>query len=100
VFHGPGKIEVTEVDRPSIGPDEILIRVGANVIHYNELEVTGTSDSCRSHDGVALRLIESLIESGRVYVGRVVTHRLPLASISEALDVTAGGEGIKVAVVP
>jgi Zn-dependent alcohol dehydrogenase len=30
----------------------------------------------------------------------LVTHRLPLASISEALDVTASGEGIKVAVVP
>ena len=70
--------------------------VEANLIHYNELEVTGTSDSRRSDYGVALRLIES----GRVDVSRLVTHRLPLSSINEALDVTASGEGIKVAVVP
>ena len=70
--------------------------VEANLIDYNELEVTGTSDSRRSDYGVALRLIES----GRVDVSRVVTHRLPLASINEALDVMASGEGIKVAVVP
>ena len=70
--------------------------VEANLIHYNELELTGTSNSRRSDYGVALRLIES----GRVDVARMVTHRFPLASVKEALDTAAGGEGIKVAVIP
>ncbi len=70
--------------------------VEANLIHYNELEVSGASDSRRSDYGAALRLIES----GRVDVSRMVTHRFPLSSIREALDVVAGGEGIKVAVKP
>lgn len=70
--------------------------VAANLIHYNELEVTGTTGSRRSDYEIALRLIES----GRVKVDRMVSHRFPLESAVEALDVAAGGEGIKVAVMP
>ena len=32
VFHGRGKMEVAELDRPDIGPDESLVRVGANTL--------------------------------------------------------------------
>ena len=39
VFHDPDKIEVTEVARPSIGPDEILVRVGANTLCGTDLRV-------------------------------------------------------------
>jgi len=70
--------------------------VEANLIHYNELEVTGASDSRCADYGAALRLIES----GCVDVSRMVTHRFSLPSIKEALDVVAGGEGIKVALKP
>jgi L-iditol 2-dehydrogenase len=38
VFQGPGEMEVTEVETPEIGPDEVLVKVGANTIcgtdHY------------------------------------------------------------------
>ena len=77
-------------------PAEGWAEVEANLIHYNELEVTGTSDSRRSDYGTALRLIES----GRVDAARMVTHRFPLSSVKEALDTAAGGGGIKVAVLP
>lgn len=70
--------------------------VEANLIHYKELEVTGTSDSRRRDYEMALRLIES----GRIDVKSMVTHRFPLESVEEALDTTASGEGIKVAVMP
>jgi hypothetical protein len=30
VFQGPGQMEVTEVDTHDIGPDEVLVKVGAN----------------------------------------------------------------------
>jgi L-iditol 2-dehydrogenase len=72
-------------------------RVEANLIHYNELEVTGTTASRRSDYEVALRLIES----GRVDVKSMVTDRFPLQRTSEAIARTmAGGEGLKVAVIP
>jgi len=71
--------------------------VEANLIHYNELEVTGTTAARRSDYEVALRLIES----GRVEVKSMVTDRFPLQRASEAITETmTGGEGLKVAVIP
>jgi L-iditol 2-dehydrogenase len=70
--------------------------VEANLIHYNELIVTGASDSKRENYDTALRLIES----GRVAVDRMVTHRFPLSEAVEAIDKSASGEGIKIAVMP
>src|ERR687897_1148159 len=49
-------------------------QVEANLIHYNELEVTGTTAARRSDYEVALRLIET----GRVEVKSMVTDRFPL----------------------
>jgi L-iditol 2-dehydrogenase len=76
--------------------DEGWTEVAANLIHYNELAVTGVTGARRSDYEVALRLIES----GRVKVDGMVTHRFPLQDTVEALDTAAGSEGIKVAVVP
>jgi L-iditol 2-dehydrogenase len=70
--------------------------VEANLIHYNELVVTGASDSKRENYDTALRLIES----GRVAVERMVTHRYPLSESVAAIEKSASGEGIKVAVMP
>ena len=70
--------------------------VEANLIHYNQLEVTGVTGARRSDYEVALRLIES----GRVDVSQMVTHRFPLEDAAEAIETSAGGEGIKVAVMP
>ena len=70
--------------------------VAANLIHYNQLEVTGVTGARRSDYDVALRLVES----GRVDVSDMVTHRFPLQDAVEAIETSAGGEGIKVAVMP
>ncbi len=70
--------------------------VEANLIHYNELQVTGASDSKRENYDTALRLIET----GRVAVEKMVTHRFPLTETVEAIEKSASGEGIKVAVMP
>jgi L-iditol 2-dehydrogenase len=70
--------------------------VSANLIHYKELVVTGTSNSRRADYEVALRLIES----GRVDVSPMVTHRFPLRQIDDAFATAAGGDAIKVAVLP
>ncbi|HYU71994.1 MAG TPA: zinc-binding dehydrogenase [Ktedonobacteraceae bacterium] len=70
--------------------------VEANLIHYKELEVTGSANSRRADYQTALQLIES----GRVEVGPMVTDRFPLRSVREAFDKAASGEGIKIAVLP
>lgn len=70
--------------------------VEANLIHYNELEVTGTTAARRSDYEVALRLIES----GRIDVGPMVTDRFPLRATAEAIAKADSGEGVKVAVIP
>jgi L-iditol 2-dehydrogenase len=70
--------------------------VEANLIHYNELVVTGASDSRRRDYDTALRLIES----GRIRAGRMVTHRFPLREAEKAIETSAAGEGVKVAVMP
>jgi len=70
--------------------------VEANLIHYKELEVTGTSNSRRRDFEAALRLIET----GRIDVEPMVTHRYPLESAVEAIEMSASGQGIKIAVIP
>ncbi|HZU04069.1 MAG TPA: alcohol dehydrogenase catalytic domain-containing protein [Ktedonobacteraceae bacterium] len=70
--------------------------VEANLIHYKELEVTGTANSRRTDYQTALQLIES----GRIEVGPMVTDRYPLRAACEAFDKAASREGIKVAVLP
>jgi len=70
--------------------------VEANLIHYNELVVTGQTGSRRSDYGAALRLIES----GRIAVEKMVTHRFALEDAAEAIEAVSAAEGIKVAVMP
>ena len=73
-----------------------LTEVEANLIHYNELQVTGQSGTRRSDFETALRLIES----GRVDTRKMITHRFPLRETLKAIETVSSGEGIKVAVMP
>ncbi len=70
--------------------------IEANLVHYKELEVTGTSNSRRREFATALRLIES----GDVNVEPMLTHRYPLSEAVQAIEMSASGEGVKVAVMP
>lgn len=76
--------------------DKGWAEVEANLIHYKELEVTGTSNSRRRDFATALRLIEN----GSINVEQMVTHRYPLPEAVEAIELSASGEGIKVAAIP
>ena len=68
--------------------------IESNLIHYKELEVTGSANSRRADYQTALQLIES----GRIKVEAMVTDRFPLRSAHAALDKAGSGEGIKIAV--
>lgn len=72
--------------------DRSRIAIDANLIHYKELVVTGTTanttDDCRA----AL----DLVESGTIDTSTLITHRYPLAHGTEALAVAASGQALKV----
>lgn len=70
--------------------------INANLVHYKELEVTGSANSTARHYRTAVELIET----GRVATDRMVTHRLPLSRVSEALALVESRDALKVAVLP
>jgi L-iditol 2-dehydrogenase len=70
--------------------------VAANLIHYKQLVVTGSSDMSRANYETAL----GLITSERVDTASMVTHRFPLADVADAFKTAAGVDAVKVAVLP
>jgi L-iditol 2-dehydrogenase len=76
--------------------DAPTITLDANLVHYRELSIVGANGSSPAHNRRALELIAS----GRVPVLDLITHRLPLARVHEAIDLVASGEAIKVTIEP
>lgn len=79
-----------------LAKDAPNITVDANLVHYRELTIVGVNGSSPAHNKQALELIAS----GRVPVSDLITHRLPLDRVLEALDIVARGEAIKVTIEP
>jgi L-iditol 2-dehydrogenase len=65
-----------------------------NVIHYKQLNVTGSHDFTPHDFTTALKLIEL----GIVKVAPLITHRFPLERTAEAFDLVAERRGVKVMV--
>jgi L-iditol 2-dehydrogenase len=70
--------------------------IEANLVHYRQLTVTGSSSMRRADYETAL----GLVTSGRVDTASLVTHRFPLEKVDDAFQATAAREAVKVAVVP
>jgi len=71
-------------------------RIHANLLHYNEIYLTGTASASRSHFHEA----SSLVLSKRIDLASLISHRLPLSEIDRAFQITKNGEGLKVIVTP
>jgi L-iditol 2-dehydrogenase len=76
--------------------DAPTIESDSNLIHYRELAVVGAYGSAPRQHPVALELIAS----GKVPVADLITDRLPLERVPDALDLVARGEGIKIIIEP
>lgn len=70
--------------------------IDPNVIHYEEVWVTGTTACTRSQYGKALELISS----GELDLKPIISHVYRLKDILEAFQTVAKGEGIKAIVQP
>jgi len=79
-----------------LAKDAPNITVDANLVHYRELTIVGVNGSSPAHNKQAL----ALIASGEVPVSDLITHRLPLERVLDAIDIVAKGEAIKVTIEP
>ncbi|NEA22719.1 alcohol dehydrogenase catalytic domain-containing protein [Actinomadura bangladeshensis] len=76
--------------------DDPVISVDANRVHYRELSLVGANGSSPAHNARALELIGS----GQVPVEDLITHRLPLDALHDAMDLVTRGAAIKVTIEP
>jgi L-iditol 2-dehydrogenase len=76
--------------------DKPTITLDSNLVHYRELTIVGANGSSPAHNKAAL----ALIASGEVPVKDLITHRLPLERVLDAIDIVSRGEGIKVTIEP
>src|SRR5690606_25246175 len=76
--------------------DDPYIRCDSNAVHYRELTIVGANGSSPDHNRRAL----GLIASGDVPVDDLITHRVPLEQVQDAIEAVISGEAIKVVVEP
>lgn len=76
--------------------DAPTITVDANLVHYRELTIVGVNGSSPEQNRRALQLIAS----GAVPVTDLITHRLPLTRLLEAIELVGRGEAIKITIEP
>jgi L-iditol 2-dehydrogenase len=76
--------------------DKPTITLDSNLVHYRELTIVGANGSSPAHNKKALELIAS----GQVPVKDLITHRLPLAEIHDAIKLVSSGSAIKVTIEP
>jgi L-iditol 2-dehydrogenase len=76
--------------------DKPTITVDSNLVHYRELTIVGVNGSSPDHNKRALELIAT----GAVPVSDLITHRLPLDRVLDAIEIVARGEAIKVTIEP
>lgn len=79
-----------------LAKDDPDITVDANLVHYRELTIVGVNGSTPAQNKRALELIAS----GAVPVADLITHRLPLDDVLDAIEIVARGEAIKVTIEP
>jgi L-iditol 2-dehydrogenase len=76
--------------------DAPTITLDSNLVHYRELTLLGANGSSPTHNKQAL----DLIASGQVPVLDLITHRLPLSQVHDAIKLVASGTAIKVTIEP
>lgn len=77
-------------------PAEDIMPVSFNQLHYHEQTLTGAYGCSYRHGVQALELIST----GRLAVEDMISHRMPLDRLDEALDLVANRESMKILLYP
>ncbi len=72
------------------------IQFDSNIVHYKELVVTGTT-ACSTGDCVQAA---EILNSGRIDLAPLVTHRFPLAEAAAGFEAAESGNALKVVLEP
>src|SRR5690554_1620163 len=72
------------------------ITCDSNLVHYRQLRIFGANGSAPHHNKEALRMIAS----GEVPVKDLITARVPLTNVLDAIGIVKRGEAIKVTIEP
>jgi len=70
--------------------------VDMNIIHYNALNLIGTTIYAPRHFKMAI----DLIAAGKIQIEKIVTDRLPLSKFEEGVEKAINGETLKVVFLP
>lgn len=76
--------------------DAPFIQCDANIVHYKEVTLYGANGSSPQQNLDAL----NLIASGKVQVADLITHKVSLDDVQDAIDAVLSGDAIKVVVNP
>jgi L-iditol 2-dehydrogenase len=76
--------------------DKPTITLDSNLVHYRELTIVGANGSSPTHNKKAL----ALIASGEVPVDDLITHRIALSELHDAIKLVSTGAAIKVTIEP
>ncbi len=76
--------------------DQACPPVNMNIVHYNALQLTGTTIFAPRHHRMALKLVAS----DKGLAEQVISHVLPLTAFAEGVDLALAGKARKVVFVP
>ena len=76
--------------------DKPLIQMDANLVHYKELSVTGTT-ACSNAD---CRKAAGIVSSGRIDLSSIVSRRFPLAQAVEGFAAAEDRTALKIVLEP
>ncbi|MGH2789210.1 MAG: zinc-dependent dehydrogenase [Actinomycetota bacterium] len=76
--------------------DDPYIKLDSNLVHYRELKIVGANGSTPAQNAEAL----GLIANGSVPVADLITDRLPLDRVHNAIEAVRSGHSIKVVITP
>jgi L-iditol 2-dehydrogenase len=67
------------------------VELNTNLIHYRQINVTGTTGASLAHHAMAV----DLITSGKIDAKSVISRRFRIAEVKQAFDYALSGEGLK-----
>ena len=79
-----------------LSPADERLEVSFNQLHYHEQTIVGAYGCCYRHGIQAL----SYIAEGKVMVKDMVSHRMPLSDLEQALDLVERRQCMKIHLYP